>query len=193
MSTHGLQNNKSSFCYQSTDCDCNSVWIQVIRLVTMLEIIGVGRLEIVFGSNVLWFGSFFICHVNVHSMFLYIVLNRHECNFYHNLVDTITSTDMSKFQSMPILFRRKAPPPPPRFSLSLPLHGQTGPCIYRFFLFRFQICERKTDNEFVFRFSFSNLRTKNEKRIPLSFFVFKSEVRKTKNEFVFRFSFSNVK
>ena len=68
-----------------------------------------------------------------------------------------------------------------------------GPCIYRFFLFRFQICERKTDNEFLFRFSFSNLRTKNEKRIRFSFFVFKSEVRKTKNEFVFRFSFSKVK
>ena len=30
-------------------------------------------------------------------------------------------------------------------------------------------------------FSFSNLRTKNEKRIPFSVFVFKSEVRKTKN------------
>ena len=71
--------------------------------------------------------------------------------------------------------------------------GLLGPCIYRFFLFRFQICERKTDNEFLFRFSFSNLRTKNEKRIPFSFFVFKSEVRKTKNEFVFRFSFSKVK
>ena len=40
-----------------------------------------------------------------------------------------------------------------------------GPCIYRFFLFRFQICARKTN----------------------SFFVFKSEVRKTKNEFVIRF------
>ena len=40
-----------------------------------------------------------------------------------------------------------------------------GPCIYRFFLFRFQICERKTN----------------------SCFVFKSEVRKTKNEFVFAF------
>ena len=48
-----------------------------------------------------------------------------------------------------------------------------GPCIYGFFVFRFQICERKTDNEFVFRFSFSNLRTKNE--------------------FLFRFSFSKVK
>ena len=32
---------------------CNSVGILVIRLVTMLEIIGVGRLEIVFGSNLL--------------------------------------------------------------------------------------------------------------------------------------------
>ena len=45
-----------------------------------------------------------------------------------------------------------------------------GSCIYRFFVFRFQICERKTDNEFVFRFSFSNL--KNEKRKTNSFFVF---------------------
>ena len=70
--------------------------------------------------------------------------------------------------------------------------NKLGPCIYRFFLFRFQICERKTDSEFVFRFSFSNLRTKNEKRIPFSFFVFKSEVRKTKNEFVFRFSFLHL-
>ena len=51
--------------------------------------------------------------------------------------------------------------------------SDSGPCIYRFFLFRFQICERKSDNEFVFRFSFSNLRTKNE--------------------FLFRFSFSKVK
>ena len=33
----------------------------------------------------------------------------------------------------------------------------------------------------------------NEKRIPFSFFDFKSEVRKTKNEFVFRFSFANFK
>ena len=70
---------------------------------------------------------------------------------------------------------------------ALSIRGVIGPCIYRFFLFRFQICERKTDNEFLFRFSFSNLRTKNEKPIPFSFFVFKSEVRKTKNEFVFRF------
>ena len=31
-------------------------------------------------------------------------------------------------------------------------------------------------------FSFSYLRTKNEKRIPFSFFVFISEVRTTKNE-----------
>ena len=69
---------------------------------------------------------------------------------------------------------------------SLRSAGGLGPCIYRFFLFRFQICERKTDNEFLFRFSFSNLRTKNEKPIPFSFFVFKSEVRKTKNEFVFK-------
>ena len=59
--------------------------------------------------------------------------------------------------------------------------------VFSFLNFRFLICERKTDNEFLFRFSFSNLRTKNEKRIPSSFFVFKSEVRKTKNEFVFRF------
>ena len=44
-----------------------------------------------------------------------------------------------------------------------------------------------------FPFSFSNLRTKNYKRIPFSFFVFKSEVRKTKNEFLFRFSFANLK
>ena len=57
----------------------------------------------------------------------------------------------------------------------------------RLFLFRFQICERKTDNEFLFHFSFSSLRTKNETRIPFSFFVFKREVRKTKNEFLFRF------
>ena len=49
----------------------------------------------------------------------------------------------------------------------------TGPCIYRFFLFRFQICERKTDNEFLFRFQICE--------------------RRTKNEFLFRFSFSKVK
>ena len=33
-----------------------------------------------------------------------------------------------------------------------------GPCIYNFFVFRFQICERKTDNEFLFRFSFSKVK-----------------------------------
>ena len=58
---------------------------------------------------------------------------------------------------------------------------QSGPCIYRFFVFRFQICERKTKNEFPFRFSFSKVK-KNEKRIRFSFFVFISEIRKTKNE-----------
>ena len=43
--------------------------------------------------------------------------------------------------------------------------------------FRFQICERKSDNEFLFRFQ-----TANENRIPFSF----SNLR-TKNEFFFCF------
>ena len=41
-------------------------------------------------------------------------------------------------------------------------------------------------------FSFFVFKFANEKRIPFSFFVFKSEVRKTKNEFVFRFSFLHL-
>ena len=71
--------------------------------------------------------------------------------------------------------------------------GMLGPCIYCFFLFRFQICERKTDNEFVFRFQICERKTnsffvfKSEVRKTNQFFVFKCEVRKTKNEFVFRF------
>ena len=38
-----------------------------------------------------------------------------------------------------------------------------------------------------FPFSFSNLQTKNKKRIPFSLFVFKSEVRKTNSFFVRKF------
>ena len=63
-----------------------------------------------------------------------------------------------------------------------------GPCIYRiflfsflylqtkkrkmnsFFVFCFQICERNTKNEFLYRFQ--KWIKKNEKRISLSFFVF---------------------
>ena len=40
-----------------------------------------------------------------------------------------------------------------------------------------------------FRFSFSNLRTKNEKRKTNSFFVFLTSLLKTKNEKGIRFSF----
>ena len=46
--------------------------------------------------------------------------------------------------------------------------GETGPCIYRFFLFRFQICERKTNSFFVFLTSL--LKTKNKKGSRFSFF-----------------------
>ena len=59
--------------------------------------------------------------------------------------------------------------------------------------FRFSFSYLLTKNEFVFHFSFSNL--KKEKRKTNSFFVFRFQIceRKTDNEFLFRFSFSNLK
>ena len=56
----------------------------------------------------------------------------------------------------------------------------SGPCIYRFFVFKFANEKRITNSFFVFRFQICERKTN-------SFFVFKSEVRKTNSFFVFAF------
>ena len=78
-------------------------------------------------------------------------------------------------------------------NILLTAEGVLGPCIYRFFVFKFANEKRITNSFFVFRFQICDRKKnsffvfKSEVRKTNSFFVFKSEVRKTKNEFVFRF------